>query len=159
MQRERCRLNHSPHLRVVLQSVMILPPFFHFSHSRDPTCPQFPTPPTHVHPACASKSWDLFSLTLHSHALSSLLTYSFGSLRLCRGFLLRFSDSFISDSLVPFGTICLPYLVHFLIPIYTFHLHQRPYASFLNPVLYLASFTVSPFIPSFRLRPSPVYNP
>ena len=40
-----------------------------------------------------------------------------------------------------------------------FHLHQRPYASFLDPVLYLASFTISPFIPSFRLRPSPVYKP
>jgi hypothetical protein len=63
-----------------------------------------------------------------------------------------------------FSTIHLPHLVCFLIPVYItdtspFYLHQRPYASFLDPVLYLASFTISPFIPSFRLRPSPVYKP
>jgi hypothetical protein len=120
-----------------------------------------PTPPTHVHPACAFKSWNLFSLTSHSHALFYLPMPLFGSLRLCRGFLLHSSDSFVYDSLVPSSTIHLPHLVCFLISIYiiTFHLHQRPYASFLDPVLYLASFTVSPFIPSFRLRPSPVYKP
>jgi len=72
----------------------------------------------HVHPACASKSWDLFSLTLHSHALSSLPTFLFGSLWLCHGFLSHFSDSFVYDSLVPFSTIHLPYLVCFLIPVY-----------------------------------------
>jgi len=123
--------------------------------------PLVPTPPTHVHLACAFKSRDLFSLTLHSHALSSLPTCSFGSLRLCHGFLSHSSDSFISDSLAPFSTIHLPHSVCFLIPGYIimFHLYQRPYASFLDPVLYLASFTVSPFVPSFRLRPSPVYNP
>jgi hypothetical protein len=60
----------------------------------------------------------------------------------------------------PFSTIHLPHLVCFLIPVYVkFHLHQRPYASFFDPVLYLASFTVSPFVPSFRLRPFPVYKP
>ena len=39
-----------------------------------------PMPLTHVHLACASKSRDLFSLTLHSHALSYLPTPLFGSL-------------------------------------------------------------------------------
>ena len=34
-----------------------------------------------------------------------------------------------------------------------------PYASFFDPILYLALFTVSDFIPRFRLRPSPVYKP
>ena len=114
-----------------------------------------------VHPACASKSRGLSSLILHSHALSSLPMFSFGSLWLCRGFLSRSSDSFVYDSLVPFSTIHLPHLRRFLIPVYVimFHLHQRPYASFLDPVLYLASSTVSPFVPSFRLRPPPVYKP
>jgi len=117
-----------------------------------------------MHPACASKSQDLFSLTLHSHALSYLLMPLFGSLRLCHGFLLHSSNSFIFDSLVPFCTIHLPHLVCFLIPIYItdtlpFHLHQKSYASFLDPVLYLASFTVSPSRLNFRLRPSPVYKP
>jgi len=114
-----------------------------------------------VHPACASKSQGLFSLTLHSCALSYLPMPLFGSLRLCHGFLSCSSDSFVFDSLIPFSTIHLPILVRFLIPVYviTFHLHQRPYASFLDPVLYLASFTVSPFVPSFRLRPPSVYKP
>jgi hypothetical protein len=72
-----------------------------------------------------------------------------------------YHDSFIYDSLVPFSTIHLPHLVRFLIPAYiiTFYSHQKPYASFLDPILYLASFTVSPFVPSFRLRPFPVYKP
>jgi len=85
----------------------------------------------------------------------------FGSLWLCHDFLLHFSDLFVYDSLVPFSTTHLPHSVHFLIPVYviTFYLHQKPYASFLDPILYLALFTVSPFVPSFRLRPSPVYNP
>jgi hypothetical protein len=121
-------------------------------------------PPTHVHLACASKSQDLFSLTLHSHALFYLPMPLFGSLWLCHSFLSHSSDSFVYSSLVPFSTIHLPHLVCFLIPIYItdtspFHLHQKPYASFLDPVLYLASFTISPFVPSFRLRPPPVYKP
>jgi hypothetical protein len=78
----------------------------------------FPMPLTHVHPACASKSQDLFSLTLHSCALSSLPTFSFGSLQLCHSFLSRSSDSFASDSLVPFSTIHLLHLVCFLIPVH-----------------------------------------
>ena len=75
-------------------------------------------PSTHVHPACAFKSRDLFSLTLHSRALSSLLTFLFGSLQLCRGFLSHFSDLFVYDSLIPFSTIHLPHLICFLIPVY-----------------------------------------
>ena len=136
-------------------------PIFPLFHSRDSTCPQFPMPPTHVVPSCASKSRDLSLLTLHSRALSYSPMPLFGSLQLCRGFLSRSSDLFIFDSLVPFSTIHLPHLVCFLIPVYviTFHLHQRPYASFLDPVLYLALFTVSPFVPSFRLRPPSVYKP
>ena len=70
-----------------------------------------------VHPACASKSRDLFLLTSHSRALSYSLMPLFGSLRLCRGFLSRSSDSFVYDSLVPFSTIHLPHLACFLIPI------------------------------------------
>jgi hypothetical protein len=70
-----------------------------------------------VHPACASKSWDSSSLTLHSRALSSLPTFSFGSLWLCHGFLSHSSDSFVYDSLVPFSTIHLLHLVRFLIPV------------------------------------------
>ena len=97
--------------------VTILPPFFHFSHSRDFTCPLVSHATYPVHPACASKSRDLSSLILHSRALSSLPTFSFGSLRLCHGFLSRSSDSFVYDSLVPFSTIHLPHLVRFLIPI------------------------------------------
>ena len=120
--------------------------------------------PTHVHPACASKSWDLFLLTSHSRALFYLPMPLFGSLWLCCGFLSHPSDSFVYDSLIPFSTIHLPHFVCFLIPVYVtdtslIHLHQKPYASFLDPVLYLASFTISPFIPSFRLRPSPIYKP
>jgi len=117
-----------------------------------------------VHPACASKSQVSSSLTLHSRASSFLPTFSFGSLWRCRDFLSRSSDSFVYSSLVPFSyytpspfsTLPDPRQCHRYI---TFHLHQEPYASFPDPVLYLASFTVSPFIPSFRLRPSPVYKP
>jgi hypothetical protein len=54
---------------------------------------------------------------LHSRALSSLPTFLFGSLRLCRGFLSRSSDSFVYNSLVPFSTIHFPHLACFLIPI------------------------------------------
>jgi len=126
--------------------------------------PLVPTPPTPMHPACASKSRDLFSLTLHSRALSYLPMPLFGSSRLCRGFLLHFSDSFIHDSLVPFSTIHLPHLVRFLIPIYItgtshFTFIRGPMLLSFNPILYLASFTVSPFVLSFRLRPFLVYNP
>jgi hypothetical protein len=141
--------------------VTILPPFFHLFSLTWLHVPLVSHATYPMHLACASKSWDLFSLTLHSCTLFYLPMPLFGSLRLCWGFLLHFSDSFVYDSLVPFSTIHLPHLVRFLIPVYviTFHLHQRPYASFLDPVLYLALFTVSPFVPSFRLRPSPVYNP
>jgi hypothetical protein len=66
-------------------------------------------------PSCASKSQDLFSPTLHSHALSYLPTHLFGSLRLCYGFLSHSSDLFVYDSLIPFGTIQLPHLVCFQI--------------------------------------------
>jgi hypothetical protein len=69
-----------------------------------------------MHPACASKSRGLSSPTSHSRALSYSPMPLFGSLRLCRDFLLRFSDSFVYDSLVPFSTIHLPHLVRFLIP-------------------------------------------
>jgi len=82
--------------------VTILPPFFHFSHSHDFTCLLASHATYPVHPACASKSRGLSLLTLHSRALSSAPTFSFGSLRLRHGFLLRFSDSFVYDSLVPF---------------------------------------------------------
>jgi hypothetical protein len=41
----------------------------------------------------------------------------------------------------------------------TFHPHQRPYASFPNPILYLASFTISDIILRYRLRLSPIYKP
>jgi len=88
----------------------------------------------------------------------------FGSLWLCHSSWSCSSKSFVYDSLTPFSTIHLPYSVCFLIPIYItdislFHLHQKPYASFLDLVLYLASFTISPFRLSFRLRPPPVYKP
>jgi hypothetical protein len=114
------RLIRTPHdnHQMTRHHVTILPPFFHFSHSYNFTYPQFPTPPIHVHPTCASKSWDLFSPTSHSHALSYLPMPLFGSLRLCHGFLLCSSNLFIFDSLVPFSTIHLPHLVCFLIPIY-----------------------------------------
>jgi hypothetical protein len=102
--------------------VMILPPFFTFltyviphalvSHAT------YPCAPTHMHLACASKSRDLFSLTLHLCALSYSPMPLFGSLWLCHGFLLHSSDSFIYDSLAPFSSIHLPCLVCFLIPIY-----------------------------------------
>ena len=89
----------------------------HFStFSTHVTARAFSFPRHPVHPACASKSRDLSSLTLHSRALSFLPTFSFGSSRQCRGFLLRFSDSFVYDSLVPFSTIHLPHSAHFLIP-------------------------------------------
>ena len=71
-----------------------------------------------VHPACASKSRDLFLLTLHSRALSYSPMPLFGSLQLCRGSLSHSSDSFIYDSLIPFSTIHLPHSVCFLIPVY-----------------------------------------
>ena len=98
--------------------VTILPPFFHFFSLTRLHMPLVPTPLIHVLLSCASKSRDLSSLTLHSHALSSLPMPLFGSLRLCHGFLLHSSDSFVYDSLVPFSTIHLPHLVCFLIPIY-----------------------------------------
>jgi hypothetical protein len=85
------------------------------------TCPHVPSvsmPPNHVLLSCASRSWDSSSLTLHSHAWSSLPTSLFGSLQLCCGFLSRSSNLFVYDSLAPFSTIHLPHLVCFLIPIY-----------------------------------------
>jgi len=80
--------------------------------------PLVPTPPTHVHPSCASKSQDLFLLMLHSYALSYLPMPLFGSLWLCYSFLSRSYDSFVYNSLIPFSTIHLSHLVCFLIPIY-----------------------------------------
>jgi hypothetical protein len=86
-------------------------------------------------PPCAFKSWDLSLLILHSRALSSSPMPLFGSLRLCYSFLSHSSNLFIYDSLVPFSTIHLPHLAGFLIPnphfrYITFHLYQKPYASF-----------------------------
>ena len=123
--------------------------------------PPVPTPPTHVLPSCASKSQDYSSLTLHSRALSYLPMPLFDSLRLCHSFLSHSSNLFVYDSLVPFSTIHLPHLAYLCLHYryITFHLHQRPYASFFDPILYLALFTVLDFILRFILRPFSIYKP
>ena len=105
---------------LVRKPIIILPPFFHFSHSHALICPQLPTPPTHVPPLCAFKLWDSSSLTVyctHVHypicPCSYLVPYSCAE----ASYHIPLTHSSLTH-LSPFSTIQLSHLVYFLTPIY-----------------------------------------
>jgi hypothetical protein len=147
----------------VHQAVTILPSFFTFlthvtrhalSFPRHlPTCTQH-VPPNHrtyshlrrthvhypIHPCPCLVPYGCAAASYHIPLTCSSMTH--------------LSPLVLSTS--PFGMLSDPRLCHRYI---MFHLYQKPYASFLDLILYLASYTVSPFVPSFRLRPSPIYKP
>ena len=98
--------------------VTILPPFFHFLHSRDLTCPQFPCHlPTCSHHVPSNHRTYLCLHCTHVHystcPYSCLVPYGCATashhIPLTRASLTQ---------LPPFSTIHLPILVHFLIPAY-----------------------------------------
>ena len=71
-------------------------------------------------------------------ALTCIILFAllFGSLQLCRGFLLRSYDLFVSDSLVPLSTTQLSHLICFLIPTYILDILQF---TFIRGLMLLSS--------------------
>jgi hypothetical protein len=99
-------------------SVMILPPFFHFPHSHDLTCPQFPRHlPTCTHHVPPNHGTYLCLHCTHMHYPPCPCPYLVPYSCAIASYHISLTCSSMTHS-SPFSTIHLPHSAHFLIPVY-----------------------------------------